>query len=93
MATPNLKKFRPLGNRLLVNVHKVEDDSPLIMPIGYVSNPKELVKATIVSRGSQVSKQFQNRGVVLIMQSVGTEQEVNGFMFRVIRETDIQGVL
>ena len=89
MATPNLKAYRPLSNYLLVNVHKTTEKSPIIRPVGYIGSSKELVRATIVSRGTLVSREHKNRDVILIVEGVGKEKVVNGFTFHEIRETDI----
>lgn len=88
----NIKALRPLGDRVLVNVHKEESDSPIIMPIGYSPPGVAYSRATVVSRGTFATK-VKNRDVVIIEKNAGTEVEVKNHIYRLLRETEIVAVI
>jgi len=89
MATPSLKAFKPLGDRVLVIVHKPEHESSIIRPIG-CEDPIKHARATIVSTGKKVDpKEVKNRDVVIIPKEVGHDIIVNGSTYRLLRVIDI----
>jgi co-chaperonin GroES (HSP10) len=81
----SMKAFKPMGDRLLLLVHK-PDDELLIQPIGYEKHNH--VKATVVSIGSKVLY-LKNRDVVIIQQQSGTDIVINNVTYRLIRENEI----
>jgi co-chaperonin GroES (HSP10) len=91
MATPSLKAFKPLGDRVLVIVHKPDEHPTLIRPVGY-EDPDKHRKATIVSLGTK-AKGLKNRDVIIIPTNAGHDVEVNGFKYRLLRVHEIVATL
>ena len=93
MATPSLKAFKPLGDRVLVNVHKPDEHPTIIRPVGYENTDKHR-KATIVSIGTKVSG-LKNRDVIIIPAGAGHEVEIlnkttkQKVKYRLLREHEI----
>ena len=84
----NIKRFRCLGNRLLVNPQRAENESTIIRPIG--AQEAELWRGVVVSKGSAVHG-LKNRDVVLYFKKTGMPIEINGHAFVLLRLHDILG--
>jgi co-chaperonin GroES (HSP10) len=91
MAVMSMKRFRPLGNFVLVNPHKTESASPIIAPPG-AKPVNAFIRATIVSKGSNV-QEVNNRDVVLLPESVGQPIIIDNFQYKLVRIQDIIAII
>jgi len=91
MGVMNLKKFRPLGNRLLVNPQrKLSPDSPIIIPLH--ARQELLWRAVVVSKGSYVTG-IKNRDVVIYAEKAGVPIEVDGHTFVLLKLEYVIGTI
>ena len=81
-------QIKPLYDRVLVKPHKRSQNTTLIMPDEVKSEKME-----VLALGKTTSGEIKPHDIVLINKYAGSEFEIDGETFILIKECDILGIL